>query len=103
MPSTGNEHLHEQLVKLGDMMGDGLHHEEPWIAREYGKIMRRLYPDEFKEQRQRKNQATNKRMADLLLNKTCLCGATLKQTRSGSTKCICISCGKMFKARRKKQ
>lgn len=32
-----NKKLHEQLIKLGDMMGDGLHHEDggKWIEREY--------------------------------------------------------------------
>jgi len=37
MGSDNNEHLLAQLVKLGDMMGDGLHNEPDgkWIEREY--------------------------------------------------------------------
>lgn len=36
--------LHRQLVKLGDMMGDGLHKEPDgkWISREYAKIAKQL-------------------------------------------------------------
>ena len=37
-------HLHSQLIKLGDMMGDGLHHEPDgrWISKEYTKVLRAL-------------------------------------------------------------
>lgn len=103
MAATGNEHLLDQLVKLGDMMGDGLHYEEPWIAREYEKIARRLYPDVYRERQQKKNKAINARMTELLSRKKCVCGGALKQTRSGSTKCKCPDCGRMFKAQRKKR
>lgn len=41
-----NDHLYEQLVKLGDLMGDGLHLEPDgkWIEDEYKRIIREAYP-----------------------------------------------------------
>jgi len=39
--------LQRQLIKLGDMMGDGLHHESPWIAKEYRKVAKRLFPNMY--------------------------------------------------------
>lgn len=41
-----NDHLHRQLIKLGDMMGDGLHYESDgkWIEKEYTKICKILHP-----------------------------------------------------------
>lgn len=37
---NGNEHLWRQFEKLGEMMGDGLHHEADgkWISVEYKKL-----------------------------------------------------------------
>lgn len=37
MGEATKAHLHRQLVKLGDMMGDGLHLEPDgkWISKEY--------------------------------------------------------------------
>lgn len=42
--ATDNDFLLNQLVKLGDMMGDGLHHEPDgkWIEKEYRKIAKQL-------------------------------------------------------------
>ena len=39
--------LHQQLVNLGDMMGDGLHLEKDgrWITREYRRISKILFPE----------------------------------------------------------
>lgn len=38
------DHFHRQLIKLGDMMGDGLHHEPDgkWIEKEYKQILKAL-------------------------------------------------------------
>ena len=33
---------YQALIKLGDMMSDGLHHEDPSISREYKKILKRI-------------------------------------------------------------
>lgn len=90
--------LSNQLIKLGDMMGDGLHHEEPWIAKEYGRILRKLHPEIFQEIRRKKAINTNEQMDRLLQEKKCICGGSFKQSRSGSKVAYCTSCGKRVKA-----
>jgi len=98
-----NQHLWNQFVKLGDMMGDGLHHESDgkWISREYNKLAKILIP-EIKEaeqvRRKRKADNTNEQMAKLLEVKKCTCGGNLKQSRSGSKICYCDICKKRYKA-----
>jgi hypothetical protein len=51
------DYLHRQLIKLGDMMGDGLHHEEPWIAKEYTKIAKILYPEMYPRKQRKPTQS----------------------------------------------
>ena len=48
---NGNEHLWRQFEKLGEMMGDGLHHEADgkWISVEYKKLAKILCPEGFAE------------------------------------------------------
>jgi hypothetical protein len=91
--------LHNQLIKLGDMMGDGLHHESDgkWIEKEYKKVYRALYPENFTEQRKLINEKRNNKIAEKLLTVKCPnCKSDLKQTRSGSKKVICIACNSKF-------
>lgn len=99
-----NKRLHEQLIKLGDMMGDGLHHEPDgaWISREYGKVFNALYPEHKKERRKRKAEAVNEQMAKLLEIKSCTCGGKLEQRRSGTKIAYCTKCGMRYKATKKK-
>lgn len=103
--ASNDEHLMNQLVKLGDMMGDGLHHEEPWIAREYRKISRILMP-EIKEKekatRIARNKALDAKVAQVLPNHKCKCGGNLKQSRSGSLVVNCTVCSLSFKFSKKK-
>lgn len=86
--------LHKDLIKLGDMMGDGLH-EEPdgkWIVREYRKTMRALGLMPTKP-RKNNSAAINERMKQRVKEVCCeKCGGTLKQTRSGSKRAVC-ECG----------
>lgn len=103
-----NEADWNRLIKLGDMMGDGLHHEPggSWISREYRKLSKILIPeirDAEKERRRRKAEAVNKNMQRLTSEKKCPCGGSLKQSRSGSRICYCDVCGKRFKAVSKKR
>ena len=98
-----NDFLSNQLIKLGDMMGDGLHHEEPWIAKEYGKILRKLHPEIFKEKRKAEAIFTNAQMDKLLAEKRCECGGNYKQSRSGSKIAYCAMCNKRVKAVSKKK
>lgn len=92
--------LHNQLVKLGDMMGDGLHHESDgkWIEKEYSKIFNQLYPEHKKELRKKKADRINEQIKNLLETKTCPCGGKLKQSRSGSIILYCEVCDNRFKA-----
>lgn len=59
---NGNEHLWRQFEKLGEMMGDGLHHEADgkWISVEYKKLAKILCPEGFAEIRKQKSEALNK-------------------------------------------
>lgn len=93
-----DDFLSNQLIKLGDMMGDGLHHEEPWIAKEYGRVLKALHPEIFKEKRKVKAIFTNSQMDKLLATKKCDCGGTYKQSRSGSKVAYCMICNKRVKA-----
>ncbi len=95
----------QQFAKLGEMIGDGMHHEEPWISKEYKKLSRLLVPEikeAEKEKRKLKGQRINEQMAKLLLIKFCKCGGLLVQARSGSKICYCSKCNARYKARGKK-
>lgn len=100
---VNQEHLYNQLIKLGDMMGDGLHHEEPWIAKEYKKVMNLLHPEINQEIRKRKADNVNIQMRALLLVKKCECGCAFKQARSGSKIAYCRGCGRRVKATSKRK
>lgn len=88
--------LHSQLVKLGDMMGDGLHHEPDgkWIRREYNQVLKALGISTSKP---RNVSGINERMAQRVEDVKCpKCSGNLKQTRSGSKRAKCESCGSKF-------
>lgn len=94
--TESRDQLHNQLIKLGDMMGDGLHHDPDgkWISKEYKKVMKALgmLP-------KRKSHVTtiNEAMAKRLENLSCpTCGRGMKQTRSGSMRAECMECGAKF-------
>lgn len=92
MQAETREHLHRQLVKLGDMMGDGLHKEPDgkWIEREYRKVMVALG---MIPKRKNNSSAINQRMAQRVKDVSCKnCGGQLKQTRSGSKRAACVTC-----------
>lgn len=102
--------LSEQLIRLGDMMGDGLHHEPGggWINSEYKKISRLLYPEiaaAEKSQRKIKNAETDQYMADFLKDKPCpnCASGKLSQTRSGAKTCKCGACNKKFTLKTRKK
>lgn len=103
--------LHSQLVRLGDMIGDGLDLEPggTWIRQEYRRITAALgiklprrpnapMPEKLK-------QEINSRMATRCQHERCphckLERATLKQTRSGSMSARCTICGRSYKLLRK--
>jgi len=94
-----DDYLHRQLVRLGDMMGDGLHHESDgkWIEKEYAKIFNTLYPEHKKERRRRSIERINERVKPFVDNHKCTCGGSLKQSRSGSLTLECTECTLRFK------
>ncbi len=102
-----NEHEWNQFIRLGDMMGDGEHHEPggKWITKEYNRLARILVP-EIKEQAaaQRKLKAlrTDESIKKLLETIPCSCGGRLKQKRSGTKIVYCEVCDKRYKAVTKK-
>ena len=93
------DYLQKQLVKLGDMMGDGEHLEPggKWISAEYRKVaqalgympkvsFRQRNPDIIKE--------IDLRMAERVTEVACPdCKRyVLQQTRSGSMTAVCTHC-----------
>ncbi|MEE9647953.1 hypothetical protein [Enterobacter soli] len=102
------KNLTSQLVKLGDMLGDGLQHEPggKWISREYNKICRALGLTPARP-RANNSQLINEHMAKRITEVVCReCSGHLKQTRSGSMRAKCEACGAVFRlltvSRRKK-
>ena len=90
------DHLHRQLIKLGDMMGDGLHLEPDgkWISQEYARICRALG---YTKPRVNRSAAINERMVTRVQEVACpKCSGELKQTRSGSKRAACVSCGEKW-------
>lgn len=95
LPDDQKAELHRQLVKLGDMLGDGLGDERggAWIKQEYRRVMKALGYDLPQKPRPNRSAEINERMAQRVTEVQCLeCGGTLKQTRSGSMKARCTSC-----------
>ncbi|ENY6785800.1 hypothetical protein ACF1CY_003288 [Providencia rettgeri] len=94
--------LHRQLIRLGDMMGDGLHHEPDgkWISKEYRRVAKALGYDmpavkrQSNPAREQRTEAINQRMQERVRDVPCQkCGGVLKQIRSGSVKANCEPCG----------
>lgn len=98
-----DDFLYNQLVKLGDMMGDGLHHESDgkWIEKEYKAITKVLMPEVFADIRKKKRDNVDKQMAELLLKNKCECGGILAQVRKGVKVSVCLLCGKKYRAVKK--
>lgn len=89
--------LEDKLVRLGDMMSDGLHLEPEgkWIEKEYKETLKALG---LLESVKRKNNSDkiNEFMANRLKEVKCTCGSELVQSRSGSFIGKCKKCGKKF-------
>lgn len=88
--------LYERLIRLGDMMGDGLHHEPDgkWISREYGKIVRTLGIVPPKDRGPSITKIDERMKGRVAVVKCGKCGdGRLIQTRSGSRRAQCAQCG----------
>ena len=108
MEKQHDPQLWERFCRLGEMIGDGLHHEEPWISKEYRKLSKILIKPNpevkaaMKQAKQIRNKSIDAQMAALTQNKPCSCGGQLKQARSGSKIAYCQACNQRYKARTKK-
>lgn len=101
--SKTNDHLHRQLIKLGDMMGDGLHLEPDgkWIATEYRSVARALGLIPKRENNARFiDEQMTKRVESVACPK---CGGGLRQTRSGSMRAKCTHCGSKLQLLKRKK
>lgn len=89
--------LEDSLVRLGDMMSDGLHLEPggKWIEKEYKKTLKALGLLEPTKQKNN-SEKINEFMAKRLKEVKCTCGSELIQSRSGSFIGKCSKCGKKF-------
>ena len=104
-----NDHLWRQFIMLGEMIGDGLHYEDPQIEREYKRLSKILIPDtpEIKkikrERREERNKHIDENMKALIEKNDCdKCKGKLKQSRSGSYIAYCTVCGMRYKAHRRR-
>lgn len=103
LSNEDKKHLHWQLVKLGDMMGDGLHLEPggKWISRDYNKVAKALgllkETPAQKEMKAKKRAMIDERMQQRVSEVSCKkCEGELKQTRKGSKRAQCVGCGAKF-------
>ena len=100
--------LYRQLIKLGDMMGDGLHYEPggKWISKEYKQIARvlGLNPKKRKGFPKKNNlKIINENMVDRIKTTSCsICEGDLHQTRLGSMRAKCADCGAIFQLLKRK-
>lgn len=98
------ERLHRQLIRLGDMIGDGQHHEPDgkWISREYKKTAQALG---ILPKRKRDIKGIDERVAEALARTSCPkedCKGHLSQTRSGSYRVKCSGCNNKYQLASKK-
>ena len=105
MDKKDKDYLYSQLIRLGDMMGDGLHHEPDgnWISKEYRQICKQLG---LLPKRKNDSEEINKKMDECVNIVKCkICTGDLKQTRKGSMRAKCLECGALFKllTRKKKK
>ena len=107
----GNDFLWNQFCRLGEMIGDGLHCEDPWITKEYKRLQKILLPEteEEKVNKREVRKSCNKNLDEQISKRSktdkCKCGSDLKQVRSGSRTVVCtgVDCGKKFWYKTKKK
>lgn len=103
-----NQFMWDQFARLGEMMGDGLHHEPDgkWISKEYKRLSKILVPEikvAARGHRQMANKIRDEKIKTFLLDRKCRCGGILAQVRSGSLKVKCQYCKNCYVVKRKKK
>lgn len=106
----GSEADWNRFIRLGEMIGDGLHNEPggKWISRDYKALAKFLIPEDEEskriklDRRRRKNAAIDEQMQTLLTKHKCQCSGSLKQSRSGSKVAYCEVCNSRYVARARK-
>ena len=91
MDNTEKSRLHKDLIKLGDMIGDGLHYEDPSISREYRKVAKQLYPEMYPSKKRKPSQQFIRTL------KECDCGAkgwSFTRYQNGNVGLKCKQCNK---------
>lgn len=108
MENDDKQFLFRQLVKLGDMIGDGLHCEPDgkWITKEYRRVAKALgYDISATKKKPRIGKLTieiNARMSARISEVSCMaCSGELKQVRSGSMRAYCQKCGSKYQLMKK--
>lgn len=90
----------DDLIRLGDMIGDGLA-DEPggaWIRAAYRRTAKDMGIDIPKPRRRNNAPAINEHMKRRVADVRCTeCSGALQQTRSGSKRAVCVSCGTEFR------
>lgn len=100
--------LYHQLDMCGQMIAEddewGAHRRE--LNKEYKRIvqaLRRLEPEVWKVPSifKSRSEMYDEKVVELCKEKRCLkCGGTLKQTRKGSLRVVCTSCGVKYQLRK---
>jgi ribosomal protein L37AE/L43A len=99
-----NELEWNQFIQLGEMIGDGLHHEPDgkWITRDYKRLAKILIPEIKEAEKERRKARANNRseqISKLIIDKKCTnCGGDLVQKRKGTLIVYCDKCNSRFKA-----
>lgn len=93
----------EQFCRLGEMIGDGLHHEPDgkWITRDYNRLAKILVPgikEALQAKRKLKADHVTKQISELIKVKKCSCGGELIQKRKGTKVVYCKDCNSRYKA-----
>lgn len=93
--------LYRDLVKLGDMLGDGMGDEPDgkWIRDEYRRVAKALG---HCPPRRNRGAAIDVAVSKHLETNRCECGGLFKQTRSGSLRVFCTACCTKYRLRESK-
>ena len=96
MNNIDKDFWYQQLIKLGDMMGDGFHLEPDgkWVEKEYKRIAKELG---LIPKRKNHSEKINSFMQKRIICEKCSCGGELKQSRSGSFIAQCKECGRKYR------